>query len=214
MSPSHEADDIGPGGYDAGYRQCACFWGTSPSRLVVWLSRTEDLKGSDVLDLGCGEGKNATFLARQGCNVEAWDISQSALANGMAMWPSARVKWLHRDAITIADEARSFDIVIAYGLLHCLRRSSIDSVIVNMKRVTNIRGYNIIVCYNDRLQYVGDAHPGFHPTYISHQLILDTYHDWQILYSSDEDLFEKHPTNNVPHTHSMTRLLARKPNST
>ena len=53
------------GGYDDGYRNCPCFWGTEPGSLrksccaihVVSVSRA-----SPMLDAGCGEGKNAAFL--------------------------------------------------------------------------------------------------------------------------------------------------------
>ena len=42
-----------------------------------------------VLDLGCGEGKNAAFLASRGALVEAIDSSELALANARSAWPSA-----------------------------------------------------------------------------------------------------------------------------
>src|SRR6202042_3192508 len=79
----------GPGGYDAAYRQCPCFWGTEPGRMVQLLARSTVLAGAHVLDLGCGEGKNAVFLASLGCIVEAWDISAAALSNAKAAWPDA-----------------------------------------------------------------------------------------------------------------------------
>jgi methylase of polypeptide subunit release factors len=32
-----------------------------------------------VLELGCGNGRNATYLASQGCSVDAVDFSEAAL---------------------------------------------------------------------------------------------------------------------------------------
>ena len=34
------------------------------------------------MDIGCGEGKDAVFLARNGYKVTAFDIAESGLAKG------------------------------------------------------------------------------------------------------------------------------------
>jgi tellurite methyltransferase len=53
------------GGYDDGYRACACFWGQRPGSLVPrLLEHIPDPAGVTVLDAACGEGKNAIYLAR------------------------------------------------------------------------------------------------------------------------------------------------------
>jgi hypothetical protein len=41
--------------------------------------------------------------------------------------------------------------------------------------------------------------------------LVDRYGKWEIQYESDEDLEESHPNNNIAHSHSITRILARKP---
>jgi cyclopropane fatty-acyl-phospholipid synthase-like methyltransferase len=179
--------------------------------MVRQLADGTDLSGAHVLDLGCGEGKNAAFLANLGCIVEAWDISSAALDNAQAMWPDIPISWNERDATDISAEHRTFDLVIAYGLFHCLSRDLIPSTIANIKRVTAPGGYNIAVCYNDRTHANFDeAHPAFQPTRLPHEIYVRSYSDWEIIAASDEDLTEQHPTNMVDHTHSMTRLLARK----
>jgi tellurite methyltransferase len=205
-----EQDDPGPGGYDLGYRQCPCFWGTEPARLVRSLADSVDLAGAHVLDLGCGEGKNATFLAKLGCVVEAWDISAAALRNARTAWPDAPVRWLQKDALYISREQRKFDVIIAYGLYHCLTQETIFSTIWDIKRATAKSGYNIAVCYNNRRQInIASAHPGFHPTCLAHTDYINAYATWRIIAASDEDLTERHPTNMIEHVHSMTRILAQ-----
>ena len=47
------------GGYDDGYSRCARFWGRSPGSLVQRFIANVACKGLRILDLGCGEGKNA-----------------------------------------------------------------------------------------------------------------------------------------------------------
>jgi SAM-dependent methyltransferase len=175
----------GPGGYDASYRQCPCFWGTEPGRMVQLLAGSTLLAGAHVLDLGCGEGKNAAFLASLGCRVEAWDISAAALRNAKATWPDAPVRWFQKDALSISSEIRKFDVVIAYGLYHCLAPGVISQTIMNVQRVTAQDGYNIVVCFNSRKQAnIELAHPAFHPTYLAHAEYLEAYSDWCMIVSS------------------------------
>src|SRR5699024_1680372 len=61
-------DDIGPG-YDRGYRACPCFWGTAPSSIVQHAATL--VAGTTAVDIGCGEGKNAAYLATIGYRVTA-----------------------------------------------------------------------------------------------------------------------------------------------
>jgi tellurite methyltransferase len=181
--------------------------------MVRLLAASADLAGAHVLDLGCGEGKNAAFLAGLGCVVEAWDISAAALDNARAAWPDVPVRWLQKDVLSISTELRKFDVVIAYGLYHCLAPEAIFSTIKNIQLATAGDGYNIAVCYNNRMQVnISSAHPGFHPTCFAHGDFIRAYAAWHIIAASDEDLTEQHPTNMIQHTHSMTRILTQNRN--
>lgn len=199
------------GGYDDGYASCPCFWGRDPGSLVAHLARlVPSFEGMRVLDLGCGEGKNAAYLAERGAIVEAIDVSPLALANARAAWPHVQVQWREGDVReSLLGDAR-FDLVIAYGLLHCLRTSEeISDTIRRIQEATVPDGWNIVCVFNDRRQEL-HAHPGFQPTLRPHEWFVNLYEAWTQLVCTDEDLLETHPTNNIAHTHSMTRILARK----
>ncbi len=201
------------GGYDAGYIACECFWGREPGSIVTalagLLSAPTNLR---VLDLGCGDGKNAAFLARYGCVVDAYDISEIAIQRARAAWGECnRINWKCADASQMSWPDGSYDIVVAYGLFHCLASSaSILEVIHQIQNATKAGGYHAIACFNDRKQELSSAHPGFHPCLLRHAKYLDCYRDWRTIIVSDKDLVETHPNNNVLHSHSLTRLLARK----
>jgi tellurite methyltransferase len=201
------------GGYDSGYVACPCFWGRSPGSLVRLLEKyVADFRRLDVLDAGCGEGKNAAFLSQRGARVQAIDISDAAIKNGkMAFGNSVRIEWAQGD-IRNAELERTYDIVIAYGLLHCLpSEADVAKVIRKIQNATVQRGYNVLCALNDRRQDLS-AHPDLNPTLIPHSRFLEFYGRWDILHESDTDLTETHPHpyNNIKHTHSLTRILARK----
>jgi len=201
------------GGYDGGYKACPCFWGRHPGSLIGWLeNHLQDFSGLSVLDAGCGEGKNAIYMARKGCTVQAIDISKLAILNARHAWHDYDdISWEVTDIRSLPLDAKRYDVVIAYGLLHCLSsQSEVESVIRKLQGATKPGGYNVVCAFNDQNQEMEDAHPGFSPVLLSHSAYLNHYDDWQIVYETNEALHEVHPHNNVPHSHSITRLVAKR----
>ncbi|PWU08166.1 MAG: class I SAM-dependent methyltransferase [Verrucomicrobia bacterium] len=199
------------GDYDLGYLASNCFWGRDPGRLVRSLQKyVTDFSGVRVLDAGCGEGKNAAFLAQRGALVRAVDISEAALANGQSAFGAiSGIQWELSDVRTM-NITDKYDIVIAYGLLHCLASAGeITDTVRILQSATKDSGYNILCAFNSRAQDLS-AHPGFAPTLLDHDALLAYYKGWRILEASDSDLTEVHPHNQIRHTHSLTRILAQR----
>jgi tellurite methyltransferase len=202
----------GSGGYDEGYGACPCFWGREPGRLIkCLLERFTDFAGLSVLDAGCGEGKNAHALAARAAKVTAIDCSPLALSNARAAWPEDQIKWVQADVRDLHWPIQAFDLVVAYGLLHCLsNRSEIESVVSRFKAATHRGGRHVVCAFNARRQDLV-AHPGFEPCLLSHGDYLALYRDWAVEEASDEDLHEMHPHNKIAHVHSLTRMITFKP---
>jgi tellurite methyltransferase len=202
------------GGYDNGYRACRCFWGTEPGSLVVKLSKViTSFRGLNVLDVGCGEGKNAMFFAARGAVVRAVDISEIAIARARELSSASGVNGILFDVKDVRNLRLSpdqFDVVVAYGLFHCLGdRSEIASICRQLQSAIRAGGYFILCAFNSRRQEL-TAHPGFTPTILGHEDYVGMFSGWEILDSTDKNLTEIHPNNGIEHTHSMTRLLAKK----
>jgi 2-polyprenyl-3-methyl-5-hydroxy-6-metoxy-1,4-benzoquinol methylase len=169
-----------------------------------------ELRDKRVLDLGCGEGKNAAFLAKAGAVVTAVDVSAQALRNGKAIWGDvAGLTWVQGDATSQSWPPSSFDIVILYGFLHCLPNEAIASrVVAALKKATSPAGFHVVCSFNSRHHELRDAHPGFSPLLLPHSYYLALYRNWSIVESSDNDLVETHPHNLIEHRHTMTRIIA------
>ncbi len=109
--------------YDALYTSRAGqpLWGR-PGRLVV---KYADLlpAGSRVLDAGCGDGKNAVYLAARGHRVVAFDYSAIAVGLARDRCVAAQVvvdlSVLSLRDFCSSDDSR-FDAIVSYGLFHCL----------------------------------------------------------------------------------------------
>src|SRR5262245_50686885 len=179
------------GGYDAGYAVSPCFWGRAPSSFVLRLVRIlGSVKGLSVLDAGCGEGKNAHFLADQGARVTAVDCSELALSHARTTWELDGVEWLLADIRDMTWPACYFDLVIAYGVFHCLAsEADVTKVVRRLQQATRPGGYHVLCTFNSRSQDL-TAHPDFSPCLLDHWFYLDLYRTWSLIAATDEDLTE------------------------
>ena len=213
------------GGYRDRYRSCGCVWGEKQGSLVTRLvdsieSSGENLNGRVILDAGCGEGKNAVYLKCRGAEVYALDMEAQAIENGRRYWdPTIQPNWLIADVRKIKLEPEKYDIIIAYGLFHCFSsKAEIQRVLTSFMEATLPGGYNVIVSINDRIASFDGAHDDGELCLLPNRYYIDRYSNWDIIRASDEDYPESHlpeniphPSENIPHTHSVTRLLSRKP---
>lgn len=198
------------GGYEDGYKACPCFWGCEPGSLVRRLASLIDLRNARVLDAGCGEGKNAAFIAAAGGKVDAVDVSQVAIENGKRVWGHMdAIKWHVSDFQTWLRHSEPYDVVVAYGVLHCLTsRSDLEFAVDALRRATKDGGHHVVCAFNVRHQEL-IAHPGLRPTLIAHDEFRSMYEHDCIVFESDADITETHPHNGIEHTHSLSRLIVQ-----
>lgn len=65
-----------------------------------------------ALDLACGTGRNAVYLAGLGFAVDAVDISAEALAIGRAREPALPIRWLEHDLDSGFVPEASYDVIV------------------------------------------------------------------------------------------------------
>jgi SAM-dependent methyltransferase len=89
---------------------------TAPSRFLV--AEVADLRPGTALDLACGAGRNAVWLAGQGWRVTAVDFSGVALrmARSLAAERAVDVKWIEADVVAWTPPARAYELVCVFYL--------------------------------------------------------------------------------------------------
>lgn len=102
---------------------------THPTRLLVdWLPRLVRPAAPRALDLACGAGRNALYLAAEGYRVEAMDISGIALERGAARAAEmgVEVAWREVDLDTVELARDCYDLVV---VARYVNRSLTDALI-------------------------------------------------------------------------------------
>jgi SAM-dependent methyltransferase len=98
--------------WDERYREAPQIWSGNPN--VVLVREVAGLTPGTALDLGCGEGADAVWLARQGWRVTGVDISDVALGRAQEHAVEAgvadRIDWQQQDLAT-SFPAGTFDLV-------------------------------------------------------------------------------------------------------
>jgi len=101
--------------WDARYAADPALWGELPNQFVR--ARVADAEPGRAVDLACGNGRNAVWLARRGWHVEAVDISAVAIEQGhrRAERAGVHVRWEVGDVLEW-QPAEPLDLVLAVYL--------------------------------------------------------------------------------------------------
>lgn len=199
--------------YDEKYDQQGYYWGLRPSAMCFEvLKRMPPDRHLTLLDIGCGEGRNAVFFARNGYNVAAFDLSQKGIAKTRRLADQANVQIKTFQAnVNEFRLQEEFDILFSTGSLHYILPSLRSEVFENYKRFTRPGGLNVFSVFVKK-PFIGKA-PDGEPTahkWISGELFT-YYHDWLIEYCTEE-IFDC-ASSGVPHKHAVNRMIARKETS-
>lgn len=131
------------------------------------------------LDLACGRGANAIYLAKIGMESHAWDISDVAIDHLTQLATQQNLK-IHAEVIDVVSEPpipESFDIIVISRFLD-------RNLIPALKQAVRSQG---LLLYQTFIQdKVSDAGPN-NPDYrLGENELLNLFGDWTIRYYCDE----------------------------
>jgi cyclopropane fatty-acyl-phospholipid synthase-like methyltransferase len=157
-----------------------------PQRVFIEIA---DLITGSVLDVGCGTGENALFLAERGHRVTGIDFLEKPIAEAKtkAQARGLQATFLVMDALHLDDIVEVFDSVIDCGLFHVFSDEDRQRYVQGLASVVKPGGSLIVLCFSDK------EPPGDGPRRVSQQELKDVFiAGWQIE-SIQEARFEVRP---------------------
>jgi tellurite methyltransferase len=194
--------------YEEDYRKDEYFWGVTPSdmclKVLELLPPERPLK---LLDIGCGEGKDAVFFARCGYEVSAFDISEAGLGKAKRFAEKARVPVrIFRANLWDYRLTERYDVLYSSGVLHYIKPELRDEIMGNYKLHVNEGGLAAFHVFVEKPLIPPAPDDSSHYLWKSGQLFT-YFHDWTIEHCSEYQ-FDCN-SSGIPHRHAANRLLAR-----
>jgi cyclopropane fatty-acyl-phospholipid synthase-like methyltransferase len=152
----------GPPHWDDRYARGDLPWDTGcASAELQWILREVDVPRGRALELGCGTGTNAVFLAREGFEVTAFDVSATAIeqARAKAAEAGVEVTLLAADAAALPELGPPFPFVFDRGVYHTVRRDNLPGFLDTLSRVTAPGGLYLTLTGNANQVRPGEEGP-------------------------------------------------------
>lgn len=135
------------------YRTGDIPWDTGhPSLELQRVLVEEKVAPCRAIELGCGTGTNAVWLAQQGFEMTAVDISPLALdhARQRAAAAGVSVRFLAADLLAPPDLGGPFDFFFDRGCYHVVRRTDVDGYLRTLQSITQPGTLGLVLAGNAR----------------------------------------------------------------
>ncbi|MFF7214630.1 class I SAM-dependent methyltransferase [Streptomyces sp. NPDC008238] len=199
--------------WDARYAGSDRVWSGNPNNVLV--RETGSLKPGSALDLGCGEGADAVWLARQGWRVTAVDISRVALeraarhaeAEGI---PDGLIDWQRHD-LGETFPGGTYDLVSAQ-FLHSPHDMPRERILRAAAAAVAPGGVLLVVGHAGFPAWETDPHPEVH--FPTPQEVLESLGlpegEWEVVLTDEHERIQNdpdgRPTTRVDNTLEIRRL--------
>jgi SAM-dependent methyltransferase len=153
--------------WDDRYRSADELWSGQPNPQLV--AQAASLMPGDALDVGCGEGADAIWLAQRGWTVTGVDISAVALERAAGHSAACgdeiarRIAWRQADLLSWDPGPERYDLVCAQFMY--LPARELESLHRRLAAAVRPGGTLLIVLHHPDSMHAG---PGFHANPASH----------------------------------------------
>jgi methyl halide transferase len=146
-----------------------------------------------AIELGCGSGTNAVWLAQQGFDVTAIDISPTALerAQAKAVEAGVQARFLQTDVTALPDLGPPFSFFFDRGCYHVLRRENVDGYLRSLSKITAAVAIGLVLTGNAK-----EAHSPGPPVVSEAEIRAELGRDFDIV-SLEEFRFDQDPITNT-----------------
>ncbi len=151
------------GHWDRQYREGRPVWDSDrPTSELLRVVAAEDVAPCHALELGCGTGSNAVWLARRGFTVTAIDLSPEAVgrARERAREAGVLVRFLAADLRRLPESEGPFDFFVDCGCFGAVQRADARGYLDALARLTRRNTHGLVLTGNDDELPDGVGPPG------------------------------------------------------
>jgi len=125
--------------YEITYRYFRAPWDIGPREELVTLVKSGRIKPCRAIDLGCGTGANAIYLAQHGFDVTGVDYADAAIekAQSRAREAGVQVNFIVDDLTNLRHIPGKFAFLLDYGVLDDLRPRQREPYLRNLLPLTH-----------------------------------------------------------------------------
>lgn len=199
--------------YDKRYEAQEYYWGLLPNRICYEIMKIlPPIKPYRLLDIGCGEGKDAVFLAKCGYAVTAFDISGQGIekAKRLAEHNKVGVRFFKAD-ISDYDPDLEYDVIFCSGMLHFIPQPGRKELCEKLKAHTAENGINALNVFVQK-PFITRAWEDPEDEKLRHPWrsgeLFGYYHDW-LFHVCREEVRDCN-SGGIPHKHCMDTLIGQK----
>lgn len=195
--------------YEQCYQSEDYYWGEKPSDLCLDVLRIKPpVRPLKLLDIGCGEGKDAVFFARCGYQVSAFDLSEKGVEKTKRLADRAGV-YVDAFKADLLDFRlnQEFDILFSSGVFTFMRPQFRNEIIGHYKEHTLPDGINAFHVFIEK-PFIAKAPDAVNEYLWRSGEIFTHYHDWY-MEECEETVFDCN-SSGVPHRHAANIMIARK----
>ena len=117
-------------------------WTTPSVESFYLVNRWKSLDLNNFLDLGCGLGRHSILFGKNGFNVNAFDISEEALAKTKAWAEGENLTFTYKqgDMLDLPYDDNSMDCILCRNVISHTDTEGIKKVVSELKRVLKDNG--------------------------------------------------------------------------
>ncbi|GAC1590817.1 MAG: class I SAM-dependent methyltransferase [Candidatus Velthaea sp.] len=121
-----------------------------PDETLVSDFTNHALRPGRVLELGCGNGRNAIYMASVNCSVDAVDFSEAAIRWGMERAQAAKqqVHFIHGSIFELKIQPAAYDIIYDSGCFHHVLPHRREAYLKLVSTALKPEGILSLICFS------------------------------------------------------------------
>jgi tellurite methyltransferase len=196
--------------YENWYKGEDYYWGVEPGDFLDELIKLCPFSpGKTVLDIGCGEGKDAVYMAEQGYSVTAFDLTENGIRKTNKLADDRGVKVdAYVDDINEFVTDKQFDIVYSTGTVQYLFDENKQDFFRKLENITKPGGIVYINVFVEKPFLELPPDWDIEEKMWRSGELFTYFANWKFE-RIDEVIFEDN-SGGIPHYHCMDTIICRK----